>query len=168
MYYKITNKECDVYEKLHKMRTDEKIMDENNLKSIKEKVKLDFKNSLGYHGQQNFRRVSEYEGFEFIDVDKVDPKIWVKSKDHDNIFIPNRRTKLGREMFDFLRNKLSYSYFYAPFDILNIEVPGRFKFPYVEIYNDIIVLFIDDKFIIEYENVIEITKKEFEEIRDSK
>jgi len=72
MYYKIENKESEVYKKLHEQRTKEEQMELKNTASIIEKTGLNFTNFLGRRGQQNFRRVTSYSGFEFIEPEKVD------------------------------------------------------------------------------------------------
>ena len=53
------------------------------------------------------------------------------------------------------------------FEILEMELPGQFKFPYIEICDDeTIVLFVDDKFDLEkkFHEVVEITRKEANEL----
>ena len=164
MYYKIENKECEVYKKLYEMRTNElKVCDENK-KAIEEKTGLTWNCFLGYNGQQNFRRTTQYSAFEFVEKDKIDPKIW--SLKDDGIYHPNRRTKVGREMSEFLQNGLKAGNRYdKPFEILGIETKRRFTFPFVEIgNNDVIVCYFDDNHEPHNENVIEITRTEFNAI----
>ena len=165
MYYKIENKECEVYKKLHKMRTEEIQIFKDNVKAIEEKTGLKFEDSLGYHGQQNFRRTDQYLGFAFTEPERVDLKIWQIDKENSRIFIPNRRTKLGREMADFLANGLKGSIYSKPFDILKLSVKRRFIFPFVEIVGDIIIIFLGNDQEPKDPNVIEITRTEFEAIR---
>ena len=163
MYYKIENKESDVYVKLHDMRTKELQIEKDNEKAIEEKTCLKWNAFLGYSGQQNFRRTTQFSGFKFTEPEKVDSKIW--SKNEDGVFIPNKRTKAGREMAEFLMNGLKGNRYDKPFEILKITKQRRFTFPYVEIgKDDIIVMFFDDKHIPTDENVIEITRKEFDTI----
>lgn len=163
MYYKIENRECDVYVKLHDMRTKELQIEKDNEEAIKEKTGLKWKEFLGHYGQQNFRRTTQYSGFVFTEPDKVDSKIW--NKQEDGVFVPNKRTKLGREMSEFLMNGLTGSRYDKPFKILKIPKQRRFTFPYIEIgKNGIIVMYFDERHIPNDENVIEITKKEFNEI----
>lgn len=162
MYYKIENKECEVYKKLHELRTKELIISEENKQSIKDKSGLDFESFLGHSGQQNFRRVTQYTGFKFTEPEKVDLKIWQRDKTHSEIFIPNRKTKLGREMAEFISNGLKGSNFMKPFEIFGLEHPRRFSFPFVHIVGEIIVLYFDDQTEPKDENVIEITKREFD------
>lgn len=164
MYYKIENKNCEVYRKLHEMRTKELKISEENKKAIKEKTGLTFDCFLGSSGQQNFRRVTQYIGFLFKEPEKVDLKIWKKNKDYPEFFEPNRRTKLGREMEEFLRNGLKGSRYDKPLDILGLEPHGRFTFPYVEIVGDIILIYLDNNMNPKDENVIEITRTEFDSL----
>ena len=69
MYYKIENKECEVYKKLHEQRTKEEQMELKNTASIIKKTGLNFTNFFGRIGQQNFRRVTSYSGFVFIETE---------------------------------------------------------------------------------------------------
>ncbi len=166
MYYKITNKNSKVYKKLFDQRTNEKEAEEANIKEIKEKTGLDFKNSFGNHGQQNFNRVTSYAGFEFTEPDKVDLKIWKRHSEHQMIFVPNKKTKLGREMSEFLLNGLKGFRYDLIFELIGVpELIGRFKLPFVEICkNEVIVVFLDDEQEPKDKDVIEITKKEFYEL----
>ena len=164
MYYKITNKESEVYKKLHELRTKELQIQKDNDKAIEEKTGLKFKTFLGDSGQQNFRRVRQYRGFKFTTPDKVDLKIWKTDSEHKEIFVPNRKTKLGREMAEFLLNGLKGSRYDKVFDILKLEHLRKFTFPYVEISNEVILIFLSDKQEPKDSNVIEITKKEFNEL----
>jgi hypothetical protein len=165
MYYKIENKECEVYQKLHEMRAYELKISEENKQAIKDKSGLDFESFYGHSGQQNFRRVTGYTGFKFTEPEKVDSKVWQRHKEHNDIFIPNKKTKLGREMDEFISNGLKGSNFNTPLKILGLEHPRRFSFPFVDIAGEIIVLFLDDQFEPKDENVIEITKREFDALR---
>lgn len=164
MYYKIENKDCKVYKELYEMRTKELEISEENKKAIEEKTVLTFESFLGKSGQQNFRRVTQYSGFLFNEPEKVDLKIWKKHKDYPDCFEPNKRTKIGREMAEFLSNGLKGSRFNKPLDILGLKANGRFTFPYVEIFGDIILIYLDDNMNPTDENVIEITKREFEQL----
>lgn len=166
MYYKILNKDSDVYKKFFELRIREKNIEKENKQAIKDKSGLDFESFLGYSGQQNFGRVTEYTGFKFTEPEKVDLKIWQRHKTHSEIFIPNRKTKLGREMAKFISNGLKGSRFDIPFEILGLEHPSKFTFPFVEIYDDIILLYLDENVEPNDVNVIEITKTEFQKIRD--
>lgn len=167
MYYKIENKECEVYKKLHELRLKEEQMELKNVASIIEKTGLEWNNSFGRRGQQNFMRVSTFSGFEFIEPDKVDLKIWKRHKEHNEIFVPNTKTKLGREIQEFLSNGLEGSRFDTVLEILKLEDLRRFTFPFVEIAGEIIIMYLDDDHEPKDLNVIEITKREFNEYRSN-
>jgi hypothetical protein len=162
MYYKIINKKCNVYKKLYELRTSEIKMGEDNVIAIKNKVGLSFETYVGYSGQQNVYRVTEYEGFKFTDPEKVNLKLWKLDKEFEGLYVPNKKTKLGREMAEFLLNGIQKSNFMYVFKILKMETSRRFTFPYVEIVNDIILLYLGETHEEPKDiNIIEITKKEW-------
>jgi hypothetical protein len=170
MYYKIENKDCEVYKKLHALRSKEIQMEEDNLKAVHEKVGLEWNLYLVRKGQQNFNRVTTYSGFGFKEPEKVDLKIWKEDRDNPGCFVPNRKTKSGREMAQFLNNGLKGHWFGIVYDALGLEHPyGKFSFPFIDICTDvcgeIIIMYFGDKVVIEDENIIEITSKEFEMLR---
>jgi len=165
MYYKITNKESEVYKQLHALRTEELKIEEDNIKAIEEKTGLTWNNSFGHHGQQTFRRVSSFQGFEFKEVEKINPKIWKQHKEENTIYVPNTRTKLGREMREFLNNGLKGSNLKKVIRILELEDLRKFSFPYLEIAGDVIIIFLGNGHEPKDDNVIEITKKEFHEFK---
>jgi len=167
MYYKIENKESQVFKKLQNLRIKERQIEKDNEKAIEDKTGLKYENILGRLGQQNFRRVTQYTGFQFLEPEKVDLKIWQKDKEYPECFVPNNRTKLGREMAEFLRNGLKSSRYSDVWDILNLEHLKRFNFPFVEISGDVIILFLNDEHEPQDENIIEITKREFNQLLDS-
>lgn len=162
MYYKIEDKKSKIYQDLLKLRNEELEIEKQNIKSIEEKAGLKWKKYLGRTGQQNFRRVTQYQGFEFINQNELDLKIWKEDNNYPGIFVPNRRTKAGREMQEFLCNGLKGSMYSIVFEILKIDDPRSFTFPYVEICDDIIIIFLGDKQEPTDKEIIEITKKEFE------
>lgn len=171
MYYKIVNQDCEVYQKLKQLRIDEQKIEEENLKAINEKLgELKYDMFLGNRSQQSFTRVTSYEGFIFTNPEKVDKKIWKEKKGEAAVFIPNLRTKKGREMQEFLLNGLKKSWYSKVFEILNLEeLNGRFKFPFVSLENEIILVYLGDNHLPQDENLIEITTNEFYRIlRDIK
>ena len=166
MYYKIENKECEVYKKLYELRTKELKIEKQNITSIELKTGHQWTAFLGNSGQQsNVRRVNQYTGFAFINPELVDLKIWKKHPEYDEIFIPNSRSKLGREIQAFLLNGLEGSSYYDVFKILNLEHKSKFTIPYVEIYDDIILIYLGDEYEPKDTNIIEITKKEFNQLQ---
>jgi len=164
MYYKIENKECKVYKELHSLRTKELQMKKDNETAIQEKTGLKFKTYLGDSGQQNFRRVPQYTGFKFTNPEKVDLTIWKTDSEYKDIYVPNKKTKSGREMAEFLLNGLKGSRYDSVYTILKIEHGRRFSFPFVTIVNDLILIWLNDKDEPKDKNLIEITKREFNEI----
>lgn len=169
MYYKIENQECEVYKKLHEMRSQELKWEEENKQAIAEKVGLNYSQYLGRHGQQTFGRVSEYSGFWFTEPKKVDYKVWKRDPKNPDIFIPNKRSTEGKEMAQFLRNGLKGHYFSIVFKILGIKQPmGRFSFPFVEICGDAIIILLGNEAPeLTDQNIVEITKREFYQLMDS-
>ena len=166
MYYKIENKDSKVYQELYALRTKEIQIEKDNIKAIEEKTGMTWENSFGNHGQQTFRRVTSYSGFEFKETEKIDTKIWKQHKEHKELYVPNTRTKLGREMQEFLNNGLQGSRYDKVIEILDLEELRRFTFPFVEIVDDLIIVFLGDDHEPKDENVIEITKKEFQSLRE--
>lgn len=166
MYYKIENKECEVYKKLYELRISEIEMKKQNEISIQEKIgELKYRKFFGDGGQQNFSRLPQYTGFAFLNTDSVNPKIWKLHETHEGLYVPNKKTKLGREMYDFLSNGLKSSSFQKVFDVFNLDIVGngRFVLPYLEIVeNDFLILYLDDRQEPNEPNLIEITKKEFD------
>jgi hypothetical protein len=167
MYYKIENKESEIYKSLFELRQKEMMIEKENRKAIEEKILNEWDEYLGYFGQQNFERVARYIGFNFINTEEVDLNVWKMHKDGDTYFVPNLRTKAGREMRDFL-NSLGKSSFFTLAKILGFEPVGSFAFPVIDIAGDLIVIYMDEKWIPEDKNFIEITSKEFEELRREK
>lgn len=169
MYYKITNKDSKVYKQLYNLRKKEQEIEESNKKLVKELIGQDFTYFIGKAGQQNFHRVTQYSGFEFKHPEKLPPKVWVLDKQYGDKggYVPNRRTKAGREMLEKLRT-LPHSSIIDVFRILKCELSGRFAFPYVEICkDDVIVLYMSERYddvLSKNKDIIEITKREFEEL----
>ena len=164
MYYKITNKNSEVYKKLYELRRGEIEMSKDNIRSIEDRIGLRYDNYLGDGGQQHCDRVPQYSGFKFNEPDKVDMKIWKRHKQYNDFFVPNTRTKQGREMSNFLLNGLKQSNYSKVFDILSIERPCNFVFPFVEIYGDVIGLYLGDMQQPNNDDIIEITSKEAESL----
>ena len=162
MYYKIENKESKYYKDLYELRTKEKQIESNNLALLKEKIGLEWDGLFGVGGQQHFSRVTEYMGFKFKDADKVDPKVWVRNGKYNFVFVPNLKTKAGREMRDFLNSMKRSCYINVHEAVGHKETFSRFNFPYLEIgKDDIVYLFLDGQIEPESPDFIEITKSDF-------
>lgn len=170
MYYKIENQKCKVYKKLHALRTKEYQMKKDNEYLIRKRIgfNLKWENYLGYPDQQGFNRLPDFQGFEFEEPNKADPLTWRLHPKYSGVFIPNTRTKAGREMKKFLSKDLQQSMCFDVFDILGLEVMGRFKIPYMEICGETILLYVDENHKPKDKNIIEITSTEFEKIRKEK
>lgn len=166
MYYKIENKDSEVYRKLYEMRTKELKMSKDNLSKVKEQTGLDFSEFVGNSGQQNYWRTTQYHGFKFIDPEKVDQKVWKKDKEYPEYWVPNTRTKAGKKMQMFLLNELESSWVYTPIDILGLPHLHKFTMPYVEIAGDLILMHLDDHYDIKDPDIIEITRTEFMDTMD--
>lgn len=169
MYYKITNKDSKVYKQLYELRKKELEIEKSNRKMVRELVGDDWSHFKGLSGQQNYQRVTQYSGFEFKHPEQLPPKVWVLDKQYGDkgCYVPNRRTKAGREMLEKLKT-LPHSSIIKVFEILGCTLYGSFAFPYVEIgKDDVIVLFMSDRYYEELSknpDIIEITKKEFDEL----
>lgn len=160
MYYKIENKECEVYKKLHAMRSEELRMEEENRQAIIEKAGSSFERFLGSSSQQTFTRLQQYHAFQFLNPENIDTRAWRTNEEYPGFFFPNKRTQQGRVWDEYLRNGLQKSFYTKPLEILGLVHTGKFVFPFVEISNDIILLYLDDKHEPQDENVVEITKRE--------
>lgn len=163
MYYKITNKESEICKKLYEFRSNEIEINKRNKQKVEEKVP-GYSKMFGVTSQQTFHRTWQYEGFVFANPENLCGKTWVQHKEHSEVFVPNSRTKLGKEMSKYLKG-LECSSVFSLMDILDPEDkfnPGIFTIPFLEIKGDTLLLYLDDKFNPTDENFIEITRKEFE------
>lgn len=168
MYYKIINKKCALYKNLHELRKKELEIEENNRKLVKEIVGDDWNEFVGHKGQQNFARCTQFNGFKFNHPENLPPKTYVLDKEfgEDGVYVPNKRTKAGREIRVKLNN-MPHSSIIRVFEILECEMSGRFVFPYVEICdNGAIVVYMSDRYDLEkkFKDIIEITRKEAERL----
>lgn len=162
MYYKVTAKESELYKKLHELRSKELKIEKENDAAVKKLVGDDWDHFSGYGGQMNLFRVTTRTGFAFKHPENLPPKTWKKHKEYHDIYVPDRRTKNGKAIAEALDN-LPHSSVISVFDILDMELHGNFKFPYIEICDDeTIVLYVDDQFDLEkkFQEVQEITRKE--------
>lgn len=167
MYYKITNTESKVYKELFSLRTEELEIEKNNNNAVKNVVGCDWDNFLGYDGQQNFFRVRTYTGFAFKHPDRLPAKTWKQHKKYTDIYVPDTRTKNGKQIKKFL-DDLPHSSIKKVFSILNCPLDGRFVFPFVEIgKGDVIVFYMSERYdevLRQNKDIIEITCNEFKEI----
>lgn len=167
MYYKITNKESGLYKKLYELRAKEKEIDRRNSAKVREAVGDDWDEFTGWSGQQNLWRCTQYSGFKFKHPENLPPKTWKAHKEYKGFFVPDRRTKAGREISELLSNGLEHSSIITVFEIFGCEMDGRFVYPFVEICdNGAIVVFMSDKYDLEkrFSDMIEITHREIDEL----
>lgn len=164
MYYKIINKESEIYQKLYELRSKELKIQSENKELVMAKVG-EYKKVWGFTGQQHHGRVTKYIGFVF-NPEKVNYHTWKEIDEEKNLFVPNKRTKSGREMAKFL-DGLEESSFLEIFEIFGFPLEGEFVLPYLEIIGDMIILFLDKSQEPNDDNVIEITKKEFYQLLDN-
>ena len=167
MYYKITNKESEVYKRLHALRTEELAIGERNKKAIMDKIPYKWTKFVGSVGQQNFLRTTQYFAFKFEEPEKVDMNVWKRHKEYPECFVPDCRRKAGKDMKMFI-DSLEKSSFFDLEEILGTHHRGKFTLPFLEIAGDTLILFIDEKFEPKGVDFIEITKREFEELRTNK
>ena len=167
MYYKIENKECKVYKELYALRIEEKDIERKNKEAVKNVCGCDWDSFLGHSGQQNLWRVTRYIGFAFKHSDRLPEKTWKRHKEYHDIYVPDTRTKNGKQMKKFL-NELPHSSIFKVFDILRCQLGVRFAFPFVEIgKGGVIVLYIGDRYhdtLKRNKCFIEITSGEFDKL----
>ena len=100
VYYKVTDTECDLYKKSSEFLA----MEEELRKTQREAVEARVPKFTTYRGERGFNRIIRYKGFVFENVDETDPKAWVtKLVDGKMCSTPNKRTKAGKAMDQFLR-----------------------------------------------------------------
>lgn len=163
MYYKTNDKNSKIYKSLYELRSNELQIEKENKKKVIELVGNDWDGFVGYRGQQNLFRVTIYEGFCFNHPENLPPKTFIINEAYpENVYVPNKRTKAGRRISDEL-NKLSRSSVNKVFHAFGINPIGRFKFPFVEICdNGVVVVYMDDEFSLDHiDGLVEITSKEF-------
>ena len=163
MFYKITNNESKTYKDLVELNNKEKEIENFNKNLIEEITDgLEWDSFKGYNRQVNLGRVLHVEAFHFTEPDKVDTNKWRTLKENNEYYVPNKRTKDGKELAAKLKQQKQSSV-YELFDILNLNIPNQFRFPQFFVLDDIIVLYLDERFDIHNPDVVEITKTEFEQ-----
>lgn len=165
MYYKMTNVDSPQYKELREFRENEIKIEVENKKTIQDIVKHDFDKFRGRQGQASFDRVTRWSGFLFKEPDKVDSNVWRTDPENKGGYLPNKRTKQGKEMAKQLESMPSSSLF-TFIELLEIEMTGRFSYPFLFVCGDTLLFYIDDAFEPKGKDFIEITKKEFEETRE--
>lgn len=161
MYYKVTNTKSRVYKKLLALRKKEKSIDQSNENWVREKVKLHFFEARGSSGQ-GFFRTKMWTGFKFRKSDKPDPKIWKEKIVEGKVFyIPNKRTKVGKEM-NFVLSTIPKTTMIDLFNVLGITINDYTSiiFPFMEVHKNTILIKLDDAIVVQDKSLIEITRTE--------
>lgn len=100
-YYKVENTNSALFKKTNEFLDMEKQL---RIKQ-KETVEAQIPKFSLYRGERGFTRIVRYTGFVFVDQDNIDPKVWnTKEVEGKMLSTPNRRTKVGRAMEDFLKS----------------------------------------------------------------
>ena len=99
IYYKVENKDNDLFK-----RANEFLAMEENLREIQKKtIESQLPKFSKYKGEKGFNRIVQYTGFVFDNKESIDHKVW-KTKEENGVMLstPNLRTKAGRAMGEFL------------------------------------------------------------------
>lgn len=124
-------------------------MEEQLRKKQKETIEAHVPKFSLYRGERGSNRIVRYTGFVFVDQDSIDHKVWnTKEVEGKMLSTPNRRTKVGRAMEDFLNSFKRTSCFDVD-DLLgiNMEFPtGSFFSTNLFRYNGCIYIIIDTQF----------------------
>ena len=101
IYYKVENKDSELFKRANVFLAKEEELREIQRKAIESKVPKFSK----YKCLKGFNRIGQYTGFVFDDKENIDPKVWkTKEENGEMISTPNLRTKVGKEMNEFLRS----------------------------------------------------------------
>ena len=88
-----------------------------------------------------------------------------KPKREFGVYYPNRRTKAGKALDEFLRYKKETFRYDEVLDILGCEtLYGNFIIPFMGVVNDTVLIYLDNRNIPKSDDVIEITSKEFKSL----
>ena len=100
-YYKVENKESDLFKRSSEFLAMESLLWYFQNKSIVAKVPK----FSQYKGEKGFNRIFRFTGFVFDNPQDIDPKVWKTKKVCGKMLsVPYLRTKAGREMDKFLRS----------------------------------------------------------------
>ena len=165
IYYKVENKDSELFKRAHVFLAMEEELREIQRKTIESKLPKFSK----YQFLKGFNRIVQYTGFVFDDKENIDPKVW---KTKEMLSTPNRRTKVGRAMEEFLRSFKRTSVWDVN-TILAIDeksLYGSFYPANLFEFNECIYIIIDSRFrdIFEKNNtdIIEITNGEIKKAID--
>lgn len=158
MYFKIDNKESELYKKVIAYIQERREKQQEIYDKVDEFFDKKFKNLLvlsrGLNCLDTVTGV-QYDG----EIDGM------KKSKTGGCLEPNKKTKRGKEIKAFFDSLPNWS-FHRELQLLDLEsVYGRFQIPYLEEWNGLIVARIDEKFNPKQtEDFIEITKTEFEKL----
>lgn len=163
LYYKVENKDSDLYKKAKEFLTMEEKLRETQRKTIESQLPKFSK----YKGRKGFYRIVQYTGFVFDDTESIDPKVWkTKEENGEMLSTPNLRTKVGKAMNEFLRSFQRTDVFdlHRLLAIGEKYICGSFYNANLFEFNNRIYIIIDSQFRDEFEknnmDVIEITNGE--------
>ena len=99
IYYKVENKDNDLFKRANVF-----LAMEENLREIQKKIiESQLPKFSKYKGEKGFNRIVQYTGFVFDDKESIDHKVWkTKEENGEMLSTPNLRTKVGKEMNKFL------------------------------------------------------------------
>lgn len=169
LYYKVENKDGDLYKKAKEFLAMEEKLRETQREAIESKVPKFSK----YKGRKGFNRIVQYTGFIFDDTESIDPKVW-KTKEENGVMYstPNLRTKAGKAMGKFLKS-FKRTTAWDVDRLLAIDVKsiyGGFYPANLFVFNECVYIMIDSQFrdVFEKNNtdVIEITNGEMTKVVD--
>ena len=158
-YYKVENKESDLYK-----RTSEFLAKEDQLRDFQKKsIIAKVPKFSEYKGERGFNRIIRFTGFAFDNPQDIDPKVWKTKKVGGKMLsVPYLRTKAGREMDKFLRSFETTTVWDvdALLRINNKEICGEFYPANLFKYNDCVYILLDTQ----YREVFEKNNSDFIEI----
>lgn len=169
LYYKVENKDCDLFKRANEFLAMEEKLRETQRKTIESELPKFSK----YKCVKGFDRIVQYTGFIFDDQESIDPKVW-KTKEENGVMLstPNLRTKAGKAMGKFLKS-FKRTTVWDVDRLLAIDgksVYGSFYPADLFVFNECIYILIDSQFrdIFEKNNmdVIEITNGEITKVID--
>ena len=168
MFYKITDKQSSTYQQLRSIRENEIRIERENAAKVETLLGFPITRFVGRISQNSLERVTIYSGFEFPEGIIPDPKAWKPSKEHRGIYVPNRRTKEGRNIYRQLCSLERSVTFWDIWEIVEAVSPyGSFQFPKVYLCGDTLLVYLDEQQTPKNTALVEITKTEFDRIFES-
>ena len=169
LYYKVENKDCDLFKRANEFLAMEKKLRETQRKTIESELPKFSK----YKYVKGFNRIVQYTGFIFDDQESIDPKVWkTKEENGEMLSTPNLRTKVGKAMNEFLRSfqRTTVWDVHRLLAIDKKDICGSFYNANLFEFNNRIYILIDSQFrdVFEKNNmdVIEITNGEITRVID--